>query len=125
MKFYVAGNYSKDKLRCRYIMEDIKRAGHFVTEDWTDPKYDHAPHDLCCRVDCEGIQNADALILYAVFERQYRGAFVEMGLALAWNKPVYIIGNAIDTCVFTAHPLVKKIHYISEAFRAVEVPKEK
>lgn len=120
MKIYVAGNYSEDKLRCRSLMAELKNAGHEITEDWTDPKYNNAPHVLCCQVDVEGIRNADCIVFCAIFDRKYRGAFVEMGMALALGKPVYVLGNAIDTCVFTAHPLVRKFQSFYELIEVVE-----
>ena len=60
----------------------------------------------------EDVQKCDLLIAYTEEGETHRGVLVEIGAALASNKPVYLIGTCASfkendgtSAVFTHHPL--------------------
>lgn len=105
MKLYVAGNFNEKKY-IRRIMDGFEKLGHEITQDWTKEK------EFCGEVayrDIEGVKKADVVIIYFINSHTYKGAYSELGGALTLNKPVVIVGDAGDGCIFTTHPLVIKM----------------
>lgn len=121
-RIYVAGKW-QDRKTISEIMTNMLSLGHKITCDWTDHEYptenieaklmDYAIADIQGVIDCE------VFIFYAVKFFDYRGALVEMGAALALGKPVYIIGKAINGCIFINHPLVTMLDSL-EQFRQIQ-----
>ena len=83
-------------------MAEIRLAGHEITHDWTvhirewailmkrgDQVKKVLHKQACGRKDMEGVLAADALVW--LYNPDSRGAFVELGLALAAKMPVYLI----------------------------------
>ena len=63
----------------------------------------------CAKADLAGIVEADAFILVVdSADLVYKGAWAELGIALASVKPVYVLGLDLhlDSQVFFHHPLV-------------------
>ena len=119
MRIYVASKW-QDREIIKQIQKDIELAGHSISYDWTDHSFDPVAgtkKDLerLAVEDIQGVINADLLIVYAVFHYSYEGAFCEMGAALALGKPIYVVGYAIDSCIFINHPLVKQFETVMEA----------
>ena len=94
MKFYIAsrlGNYQQVQL----LAEKLKTAGWIHTYDWTDEWMKHKPTDLANEQDLaaiakqefEGVAQADVVI---ILTPQGRGTHIELGMALALNKTVFI-----------------------------------
>ena len=112
MKVYVASKY-QERETIRELYDILRSHGHEITVDWTN--HDVFPDDaeeeklgeFACD-DVRGVQECDSMIIYMVNEHQYKGAWVEMGVALALNKPVFVLGNAGDSCIFMNHSLVRK-----------------
>jgi len=123
MKFYVAGKW-EDRFRCKELMIRLRKLGHEITKDWTVDE-ENAPGYPVINVveDIRGVTQADFYVGIFIEHYSYKGALIEMGAALALRKPVFIVGAALDSCIFIAHPLVKKfssirnllIHFVSEA----------
>ena len=108
MKIYVAGKW-EDRLHIRVLQEALREMGHTITIDWTWHEKDDTGFPSQYAV--EDIIGASVCDIYiGVFKTRhfYRGALVEMGAALASGKRVYILGHAIDSCIFVGHPLVKQ-----------------
>ena len=68
----------------------------------------------------EDVQKCDLLIAYAEEGETHRGVLVEIGAALASNKPVYLIGTCASfkendgtSAVFTHHPLFTSMAHLS------------
>lgn len=124
MKIYVAGKYS-DRDRVRYIHQNLKEMGHEITVDWTN--HDIYPNDATAerlsqfaQDDVRGVKEADLYIGLMTIPFEYKGAWVEMGLALGKGIPIYIIGNAGDSCIFMHHPLVWKFADIQTMFSMMQ-----
>ena len=108
MKFYIAGKF-QEREEIRKLQNELRKMGNIVTIDWTwheedDPNY---PSQYAIE-DIIGATSCDAYVGLFVNEVNYKGALVEMGAALACGKMVFIIGHAIDSCLFTSHPSVQK-----------------
>src|SRR5687768_7079977 len=106
MKIYVAGKY-EEKRRVRQVQDKLKAAGHAIIHDWTrEPKtWSRAAVALA---DRQAVMDAEAYV--GVFEKDlpYKGAFTEMGIAIAKNIPIYILGNAADANIFLDLPWIKR-----------------
>ena len=91
MKFYVAGKF-EDKERVRLAQDCIVAAGHEITHDWTMAKAFGGPVEA--KDDMEGVKDADALLFVNVDpDLPYAGSLVEIGMAIALEKPVYFINT--------------------------------
>lgn len=71
--------------------------------------------DLSRRCVSECIE-ADALIIYRYPEEYLKGAFIEMGIGLAHNKPIFLVGPVLpEGSVFTKPDNVHQCESIEEA----------
>lgn len=107
-KIYVAGKW-EDRLRVAEIMRKLEGMGFEITCDWTHHKYeDEAYPQQYCADDVKGVQDAELYIGIFVADYHYRGALVEMGIALGVGIPVWLLGDKQDSCIFSNHPSVRK-----------------
>ncbi len=97
MRIYVATKW-EEKDRAREVMADLRHKGHTITYDWTRCEQFSAEQ---ARNDVMGVMTADALVLIAEKPLAYKGAYVEFGIAVARNIPIYLIGTGMDECIFT------------------------
>ena len=120
MKIYVAGKW-EDRSRISSIMRSLEEMGFQITCDWTDHKYsDEAYPQQYCIEDLRGVQDADLYLGIFLFDYNYRGALVEMGIALGMGVPVWLFGDKINSCIFSHHPSVRKFYdwgRLAEALR--------
>ncbi len=116
MKLYVAAKW-EDRERAREVMRQMVAEGHEITFDWTHSEQ-FSPEQAAC--DMRGVKDADALVFVAEKDLPFKGAYVEMGMALAWGKPIYLIGTGIDACIFTVLPNVYR--GIGPLLASVEAP---
>lgn len=110
MRIYVAGKW-QDREDVRIWHNQLRARGHEITCDWTSHEYpgegqEHLLTDYAL-ADIKGVQDCDVLIALFEVEYAYRGAFVEIGAALALGKRILILGHAGDSCIFMNHPLVR------------------
>lgn len=129
LKIYVAGKW-KEREKVRSIMDMFESRGHIITCDWTkhiapekiDKDHDWAQngHKTYAEEDLEGVKNCDILVAYMpdpdVF---YKGAWIEIGIALGLNKKVIIIGKDITT-VFLGLPNVIVVQFKEDALELVD-----
>ncbi len=108
MKFYIAGKW-QDRKNCRKLMRELQCLGHSITYDWTDDEENAEGYPVQNTInDTVGVQICDAYVGRFIEENHYRGALVELGIALGLTKKIYIIGHSEDDCIFTNHPSVQK-----------------
>lgn len=109
MRIYVAGR-TDDILRIKRMQNACKLNGHKITYDWTEnvnaqslalnsgvvvddnTKRQYAEKDLV------GVYSSDLLI--ACCAPGWLGTAIEFGLALAWNKPIWLVGTPERESVF-------------------------
>lgn len=116
MHFYISSRLSNmDEVR--YVAGRLKKNGWVHTCDWTgfDVSAENNPDRLqtISKREYEGIQAADVVI---VITPQGRGTHIEMGMAIALGKRVYIChtDNSYfkcddNTCAFYWLPQVKQL----------------
>lgn len=110
-RFYVAGKF-EEKEQVKEIILELEEAGHTITYDWTIHEDDNPQMQaLKC---LGGVIDADMFIFLAERALPYKGAFVEMGAALTHGKPVLVIGDAIDSCIFMKMGFVSKVANVKE-----------
>ncbi len=108
MKFYVAGKF-QDRKNVRKLMDKIEGLGHTITYDWTPDEVNAEGYPIMNTInDTRGVQLCDGYVGRFVEENHYRGALVELGIALGLGKRIYIIGHAEDNCIFINHPSIQK-----------------
>jgi hypothetical protein len=106
MKFYVAGKW-EDRKNIRKLMDKIRGFGHAITYDWTIDE-ELLDREVKTMSDTRGVQECDAYVGRFIEKNHYRGALVELGIALGLGKRIYIIGHSEDECIFTNHPSVQR-----------------
>ena len=67
--------------------------------------------------DVWGVREADLFIALMTIRYEYKGLWVEFGIALGKGIPVWVIGSAGDSCIFMNHPLVRRFNSISEVLK--------
>jgi len=68
--------------------------------------------------DEEDVKNCDVLIVYAIEGDKLRGALIEAGMAIAYNKPVIVVGKHPDYGTWQYHP---KVHRATDLKHALEI----
>lgn len=106
MKVYVAGKF-EDRQRVAEIMNALRGKGFQISLDWTGESVAglsvqaaNEKETEVAALDLVGVAKADALAL--VGHPNLKGAWVEMGAALALGIPVVILNpEKLDTCIFS------------------------
>ncbi len=144
MKIYVAGKW-KEREKIRSLMDMFEARGHIITCDWTNhiapernervdghgifnKEYNWSKnvdwaqngHKTYAEEDLEGVKTCDIIVAYMpdpdIF---YKGAWIEIGIALGLNKMVVIIGKDITT-VFLGLPNIVVVQYKEEAISYID-----
>jgi len=109
MNIYVAGKFEEWQT-VREVQQFLREMGHEITFDWTEEAakrkgtYVFESDKLTnAEADLTGVEEADALI--AIAHDDLYGTLIEIGMALADDTPVYLVGNFRDS-VFWALPNV-------------------
>jgi nucleoside 2-deoxyribosyltransferase len=105
VKIYVAGKW-EERERVREVMDTLRTRGHEITFDWT---YSEQFSKHQAELDLQGVEAADWLVFLAEKPLAYKGAYVELGMAIALGTPVALIGNGIDECIFTQLPCIYRM----------------
>jgi nucleoside 2-deoxyribosyltransferase len=112
-KIYIA---SKTKHADKWL--SLRNNGLNIISTWIDEAgegqtIDKA--DLCRRCICES-KDCDIMLIYAEAGDILKGAFIEMGAAIAYNKPVVLIGPVLqNNSVFASYSFVSFAQSIDEA----------
>ncbi len=117
MEIYVAAKY-QDRDRVRELYYELSYLGHEITVDWTNHN-DVSPEKLTeyAVEDVGGVKRAKLFIALMTIKYEYKGLWVELGIALGRGIPVWVIGDDGDSCLFMNHPLVRKFNCISEVLK--------
>jgi hypothetical protein len=97
----------------------LRAAGAPLVSTWLDewgPGESPSMRDLWIRNVREAAA-ADALVLYHEAGDVLKGAFVEVGAALACDVPVFVVGDPPGSWV--AHPSVHRCPSLNEALRQI------
>jgi hypothetical protein len=132
---YVAGKWSR-RGEVKAVMAQLRDLGHVITHDWTDedelPGASQAAKDAhfarCALADMAGVVNADWFIL--LHDPTCRGAFVELGAALAHGVRVVVVNGqaggadpALSCPIFYWMPEVTHVQTVEQALALVGGPR--
>ena len=95
MKFFIAGSW-EDRDMVEKLTHDIwKKFGNWnSTTSWW--KHEDKGLGLAYAYDDkENLRKADIFIIYNT-DRKSTGKIVELGMAIAWDKPIFVYGKPIS-----------------------------
>ena len=114
MKFFVSGKF-EDRGNIRRLMNALENLGHTITYDWTiDEETDEGYPIISAVNDARGVQVCDVLVCRFIEKNSYRGSLSELGMAIVLNKRIFIIGHAVDSCIFVNHPSAQRFESENE-----------
>jgi nucleoside 2-deoxyribosyltransferase len=103
MQIYVAAKF-ENKQEVRRVQKILEANGHTITYDWTQEDATGREGDAlqyylqqCAVNDHNAVFECDVMLFLS--QNNCQGAFTELGLAIAWGRPVYIVGHT--TNIFT------------------------
>lgn len=118
VKCYVASKY-ENKEDVRKLMYALIEHGHTITEDWTHSLEENNNN---AAVACwQGVVNCEVFI--GLFDKpyQFKGAYVELGIAIALHKIIVIIGHHADAQTFIHLSWLHKFETIEEFLEYITV----
>jgi len=110
-KFYVAS-----KVRHADYWQKLRASGVNIISTWIDEAGKGQTFDvaeLASRCINE-IKKCDALILLVYADETVQGALIEVGVAMAYNKPIYCVARLNRFSIFDHHPLWTRFNCIGE-----------
>lgn len=112
---YVAGKW-EDRKRAKVCMQKAEGCGLKVVLDWTNHE-ENGEEALrkWSQLEVEAIRKCSTAIFLFDWQAHYRGALVELGVALALKKRVVIVGCEADACAFCFHPSVERVTTFDKA----------
>ena len=118
-RIYVASKakHAQVWLDLREALTDIDIISTWIDEAG-EGESDSLTH-LWDRCICEA-HNADALIALYITGEEWKGAFVEIGAALASDTPIYVVGDPPGSWVY--HEMVTRVATIADALVLVRQP---
>ena len=120
VEFFVSGKF-EDRANIRLLQQKLRDMGYEIVEDWTNHEYTDKGYPVeYAEADILGVKKCDVYVGRFIADYNYKGAFVEMGAAIALNKDVCVIGHAADSCIFVYHPRVKRFESEEEFLKYYE-----
>jgi nucleoside 2-deoxyribosyltransferase len=118
VKIFVSGKLGSES-RVNEAMELVRERGHEVTFDWTTIRHlrpyeeNTEESSVAALLEVSGVRDAD--ILLSLVDDRGIGLFVELGVALALDKPILAVYSGPMRSMFLAHPLVKHFTDLADA----------
>lgn len=101
---YVAGKF-EEKETVRAAQRQLEERDFTISHDWTQEDAVGLKDEVlgsylaqCAENDYVGVRDADAVLL--LNHQRAFGAMVEMGLAIGWGIPVFVVGHKIRDNIF-------------------------
>ena len=128
MDIYVAGK-TDDWERVRRIQETVTvELGHEITHDWTE-KIEQDGEDVGLKADDGsrrewadddqlGVKRADLVIVCVDFEGLC-GTLIELGMALAYDKSVIVVGEPERNSIFFSHMNIMHVAHEDDVVSAL------
>lgn len=117
MKIYIAS-----KTRHADKWKALRAEGHNIISTWIDEAGKGESDDLTdlAKRCVNEAKNADRLILFSDDDELLKGALIEVGAALAYGVPVYVVGwsRSFETAL-NKHPLWRNCFSLREALEAL------
>jgi nucleoside 2-deoxyribosyltransferase len=108
VKIYIAGKWEELHLIDEYAKR-LEAIGHTITLPWFRTHLGKVEFSIAAAEDVKGVGDADTCIF--IFERMlpYKGAFVELGIAIALKKRIILVGSGGDGCIFTHLTSIERV----------------
>lgn len=109
MKLYIAGSNQEE---ARKVAKLCKESDHIITSTWLEEdffrtsEYTEKDRNKIADKDVKEVIESDALVLLSSPTRIPGGKFVEVGVALGNEKPVFILGHRENMLMY--HSLTKQ-----------------
>lgn len=126
---YVATKWSR-RAEAQAVMARLKAAGHVITHDWTNEDEmegaSSAARDIhfmaCAEADVTGVAFAEYFLL--LHDPAARGAYVELGVAIACGVRVIVVSDgegdpALSCPIFYWLPQVRHVKTVGEALALI------
>lgn len=99
--FYIASKW-ENRFRVAELAKQLEALGHTISHKWFDIEAAYmqdAP--VHARLDFRGVKECTIFVALFDLAWPYLNAYVELGIALGSDKPIYIIGEHDRSCLFT------------------------
>ena len=116
VKCYVASKF-ENKEDVREIMYALIEHGHSITEDWTHSTEEN--NIKAALADKRGVEECDTFIGLFNINANYKGAYIELGMAIALDKEIIIIGPHADRSTFIHLPGIHKYATIADFVKSI------
>lgn len=116
MKFYVASKFENQE-EVGEVIDYLTMNGHTNTYDWRGGVNINRKQ---AELDMNGVKDADFVVGIFTQDYQYKGAICEIGMALALNKKVFILGEWLDKMIFMELRNIKKLDKITSIISHLE-----
>lgn|SRR5574342_236975 len=125
MKVYVASKF-ENKEEVRKVQQLLIDRGHTITHDWTREDATGMTGGEFMRYmrdaaygDVDGVRNADAIVLLNTVPGF--GSMVELGMAIAWGKKIYVFSKETRDCIFFYLDNVQCFKFMDNLLDAVDI----
>jgi nucleoside 2-deoxyribosyltransferase len=124
VKIYVASSFVNQS-EVKQAMATLRSLGHEITMDWTaesevgkDAQELAAYRVQCAEADFRGVRTADVVMV--INHPAIKGGLVEMGMALALKKKVFVAFPGRVSNIFTYISGVEEYESLNETIQAIE-----
>lgn len=121
MKIYIAASYTRIK-EARKLGEDLEQREFNIVSNWHQDHDDPIDADYLSGSrairDQYAIESCDLFVEFIGDEGSKGGRHCELGMALAWNKKIILIGE-LDCCIFTNLPWLPRIKNAEEFLKKI------
>jgi nucleoside 2-deoxyribosyltransferase len=129
VRIYVA-THTDNMMAAREVMQALTVRGHTITYDWTvdverfggmavpERGITENQRATIARHDMEGVFSAERV--WALMYKGLCGTLMECGMACAWGRPLWLIGEPERNTVFFALPNVSKFSTVPDAFSRLQ-----
>jgi hypothetical protein len=115
---YVAGKWS-EREKARKVMKELNDRGYAIAVDWTTHEHPDMFKEYVLE-DIEAIKSSD-ILLACMWNKNifYKGAWIEIGVALGLDKKIIIIGEEVSG-IFLSHPNISIAKDLETAIEKID-----
>lgn len=120
IKIYLAGKTQELKKITQYA-NILRSKGATITRAWFEKEDETTSETEIAIEDTRGVREAETCIFIFENKLPYAGAFTELGMAMALNKRVIIVGNGANNNVFIHFPLNEHVDTFEDALKLLDL----